>query len=85
MSAMCDAALSAVVDHVVPAGVVIAQAKDSGLYLTDRYAGFYFMSNLQGLCRNCHGIKTLQDKAHVSQWRDAVEVERNAPKRRFTF
>ncbi len=85
MCAMCDAALSAIVDHIVPAGVVITQAHDSGLYLTDRYAGFYFTSNLQGLFRNCHGIRILQDKAHVGQWRDAVELERNTPKRRFTF
>jgi hypothetical protein len=78
----CSVALSELVDHVVPAGVAIKQAKDSGLWPLDPYAGFYFESNLQGLCRACHWIKTLADKMHVGPWPDTVSKEKaKAPKR----
>ena len=81
----CQRRPTEIVDHVVPAGVAVTQAKDSGLYKTDRWAGFYFRSNLQGLCRMCHIQKTIDDKTHTGAWPDVVEAERTAPKRRWSF
>ncbi len=63
----------------------IAQARASGLYLTDRYAGYYLESNLQGLCRVDHHAKTIEDKGHTGAWPDFIARERAAPKRRFSF
>lgn len=83
--ARCDRNLSEIVDHIVPAGVAIAQARNSGLYSADGYAGFYIESNLQGLCRSCHFWKTAEDKTHAGPWPDVLEIQRLAPKRRFTF
>ncbi len=85
LCAVCGLSISEIVDHIVPAGVAIAQARDSGRYKTDRYAGFYMMSNLQGLCRQCHYDKTLSDKTHVGPWANAVEKEALMPKRKWAF
>jgi 5-methylcytosine-specific restriction endonuclease McrA len=82
--AMCDR-LSELVDHVVPAGQAIRQAQESGRYPCDRYAGFYLLSNLQGLCRSCHGKKTLEDKAHTGPWPDVLTKEDAAPKKVWSF
>ena len=82
---MCERRVTEIVDHIVPAGVAVAQARDSGLYPLDRVAGFYFATNLQGLCRVCHIQKTIYDKLHTGAWRDTVAIERAAPKRRFGF
>ena len=79
----CRLSITEIVDHRIPAGVVIVQAQQ-GAYL-DKYAGFFFLSNLQGLCRACHHAKTLEDKAHVGAWPDAVAVESASVKRRWTF
>jgi 5-methylcytosine-specific restriction endonuclease McrA len=73
------------VDHVIPAGVVIVQAQQSGRYPLDKWAGFYLMSNLQGLCVSCHFAKTAEDKAHVGAWPDAIAIEAAAPKKVFSF
>jgi 5-methylcytosine-specific restriction endonuclease McrA len=85
LCARCELRITEIIDHIVPAGVAIAQARDSGLYPTDRFAGFYFLSNLQGLCRACHLQKTIEDKTHVGAWPNSVTVELNAPKRRWSF
>ena len=77
--------LSDLIDHIVPAGEAIRQAQASGRYPYDKWAGFYLMSNLQGLCRSCHGIKTLEDKAHVGPWPDVVAKEAAAPKKVWSF
>jgi 5-methylcytosine-specific restriction endonuclease McrA len=72
-------------DHRIPAGVVILQAQESGRY-TDKYAGFFFLSNLQGLCRRCHGLKTEEDKAHVGAWPNALAIEEASHARKvFSF
>jgi 5-methylcytosine-specific restriction endonuclease McrA len=81
----CGLKPSEIIDHVIPAGVVIVQAKTSRLYLVDSYAGFFFRSNLQGLCRVCHGHKTEEDKAHDGAWPDAVAKERGATRRTWSF
>ena len=83
--ALCERRVTEVVDHIVPAGVAVAQARDSGLFPLDRWAGFFLRTNVQGLCRECHIQKTIDDKLHIGGWPDAVERERLAPKRRFTF
>lgn len=81
----CDRALTEIVDHVVPAREAITQAQLSGLYRLDKHAGYFFVSNLQGLCRACHWVKTNEDKLHTGQWPDVVAAEQAQPKRRFTF
>ena len=68
----CDKALSEIVDHIVPAGEAIRQAKESGKYPLNPVAGFFIQSNLTGLCRSCHGRKTNDDKAHVGPWPSIV-------------
>ena len=83
--ARCNAALSELVDHKVPAGVAIIQAQESGRYPYDKWAGFYLLSNLAGLCRSCHGKKTDEDKAHTGPWPNVVETEAAAPKKRWAF
>ena len=83
--AMCESNITEIIDHIVPAGVAIVQAQDSGLYRTDRYAGFFLRSNLQGLCRVCHAKKTDEDKGHTGPWRDVVTVEQAMPRRVWSF
>jgi 5-methylcytosine-specific restriction endonuclease McrA len=85
MCGLCDRRISEEVDHIVPAREAIAQAQASGLYPLDRYAGYYFRSNLRGLCRLCHRGKTLEEKTHTGAWPDVVAREQAAPKRRFAF
>lgn len=81
----CESAISELVDHAVPAGVAVAQAQASGRWALDKWAGFYLLSNLQGLCRGCHYLKTLEDKAHVGAWPSVVDAEDRAPTKRWTF
>lgn len=85
MCQRCERAATVIVDHIVPAGIAIAQARESGKYPTDRYAGFYLLSNLQGLCRACHWAKTIEDKAHTGPWDDVIAREAATPKRRYAF
>lgn len=81
----CGNRPSIIADHIVPAQVAIQQARASGKYPFDLWAGYYLMSNLQGLCRQCHYTKTLEDKTHVGPWPDAVTTEQAAPKKQWTF
>jgi 5-methylcytosine-specific restriction endonuclease McrA len=85
LCARCNAAVSEIVDHIIPADVAIQQARDSGRYPCDPDAGYYLMSNLQGLCRSCHARKTAEDKAHVGPWPDVLEAEAKAPKKVWSF
>ncbi|MDR3764435.1 MAG: HNH endonuclease signature motif containing protein [Acidobacteriota bacterium] len=85
MCARCRCKLSVIVDHIVPIGVAIVQAQDSGLYKMDKYAGAYIMSNLQGLCRVCHRAKTDEDKRHSGQWPDVCAKDTLAPKKVWFF
>jgi 5-methylcytosine-specific restriction endonuclease McrA len=75
----CDKAVAVLVDHIIPAGIAIAQVQASGRYPLSPFAGFYLMSNLQGLCRSCHKFKTDEDKAHVGAWPSVLDV---APRKR---
>ena len=81
----CELRISEIADHIVPAEVAIAQAQESGMYPFDKYAGYYLLSNLQGLCRPCHYAKTIEDKTHTGPWPDVVAAEAAAPKKRWTF
>ena len=83
MCARCHRALSVIADHIVPAGVSIAQAQASGLFLY-KFAGFFLRSNLHGLCRSCHYVKTIEDKTHAGPWPDVIARE-HQPKRVWSF
>lgn len=76
----CQLRVSEIVDHIVPAKEAIRQVRESKRYTYDRYAGYYLRSNLQGLCRPCHGAKTVEDKAHIGEWPSVVDAEDRAPK-----
>ena len=78
----CELHITEEVDHIVPAREAIAQAQTSGHYTLNPTAGYYFKTNLQGLCRECHRAKTIEDKTHVGDWPDIVEKERAAMKAR---
>ena len=81
----CGLEPSVIVDHIVPASVAIEQVKASRRYPFDSSAGFFLMSNLQGLCRSCHKIKTDEDKAHAGEWPSVLDAEDRAPKKKWTF
>ena len=81
----CGLEPSVIADHIVPAGEAIRQAQASGRYPYSPHAGFYLLSNLQGLCRSCHGIKTAEDKRHVGEWPSVLEREDAAPKKVWRF
>lgn len=85
LCARCELSITEIVDHVVPAQIAIQQARASGKYPFDRYAGFYLRSNLQGLCRPCHGAKTIEDKAHTGPWPDVVAKETATQCRPWSF
>ena len=84
MCARCRKRLTTIVDHIVPAGVAIAQAEEAGI-VGVKYAGFYMRSNLQGLCRECHYIKTNEDKAHVGEWLNVCIRDSATAKRKWSF
>lgn len=81
----CDTRLTEIVDHVVPAAVAIVQAKESKRWPYDPVAGYYLTSNLQGLCRQCHAVKTAEDKQHTGDWPSVVEAYDAAPKKVWRF
>jgi 5-methylcytosine-specific restriction endonuclease McrA len=83
--ARCLVSVTEIIDHIVPAAVAIMQAQASGRYPCDKYAGYYIPSNLQGLCRSCHGVKTIEDKIHVGPWPDVVAKEQAQPKKVWSF
>jgi 5-methylcytosine-specific restriction endonuclease McrA len=84
MCQQCRKQLTQIVDHIIPAEIAVMQARLSGKYL-DKWAGYFIRSNLQGLCRMCHALKTAEDKAHTGRWPDVVERDAQAPKRVWTF
>ena len=81
----CDTAMSAIVDHIVPAAIAILQARESKRWPLDKYAGYFLTCNLQGLCRACHAAKTAEDKEHQGPWPNVVELYDAAPKKKWTF
>jgi 5-methylcytosine-specific restriction endonuclease McrA len=85
MCARCGIRVSELVDHIVPAGEAIRQAQASGLYPLSKWAGFYFSTNLQGLCRDCHAVKTIEDKTRTEPWPDVVAKEQAKPRKVWSF
>ena len=83
--ARCGRAPSVIVDHIVPAGEAMRQVQESGRFPFDKSAGFYLLSNLQGLCRKCHATKTEEDKAHTGEWPSVLEKADAAPKKRWSL
>jgi 5-methylcytosine-specific restriction enzyme A len=83
--ARCGNAMTEIVDHIVPAAIAIMQAQLSGRWPLDPWAGYYLLSNLQGLCRSCHFTKTAEDKRHIGPWPDVVEAEDKAPRKKWSF
>jgi 5-methylcytosine-specific restriction protein A len=84
LCARCEAHYTEIVDHIVPAQIAIAQCQAASFSL-DKFAGYFLVTNLQGLCRPCHGRKTVEDKAHQGAWPDVVARERAAPKKVYSF
>lgn len=83
---MCHITKAVISDHFIPAGIFIALCMD----LLDengrkRFASperaFYYMGNLQSLCRSCHWRKTEADKQHIGPWPDLFANPRRAPKK----
>lgn len=85
MCKMCDIAITEIIDHVVPAAEAIRQARESGRWPLDKFVGYFFESNLQGLCRSCHGRKTAEDKAHTGAWPDVVAKHLAQPRKIWSF
>lgn len=83
--ARCQTARAEIVDHIVPAIEAIRQVRESKRYPLDMNAGYYLISNLQGLCRPCHGEKTTEDKNHTGPWPDVVAAEAARPKKVYSF
>jgi hypothetical protein len=77
--------VSEIIDHIVPAGEAIRQAQESGRFPLDKWAGFFLLINLCGLCRKCHAVKTEEDKAHIGAWPSVIEANDAAPKKRWLF
>lgn len=81
----CQCAPSALVDHIVPCGEAIRQVRESGRFPFSPHAGFFLLSNLQGLCYGCHSRKTAEDKQHTGEWPSVLEREDAAPKKKWSF
>lgn len=63
--AECQLTASRVVDHKIPARIVVAAWNAERLSL-DRWGGFYIVANLVGLCHGCHNKKTYREhETHV--------------------
>jgi 5-methylcytosine-specific restriction endonuclease McrA len=85
MCADCKLTHADIVDHIVPAAEALRQVRESKRFPFDRNAGYYLISNLQGLCRSCHGKKTLRDQAHSGEWPSVLEAEDKLPKKVWSF
>jgi 5-methylcytosine-specific restriction endonuclease McrA len=85
MCKRCDVRITRIVDHKIPAAVAIQQAQESGRWLYDPNAGYYIGENLQGLCFDCHAIKTAEDKAHIGAWPSVLELYDQRKKKVYSF
>jgi 5-methylcytosine-specific restriction endonuclease McrA len=81
----CGMRPSVIADHIVPAGEAIRQVRESGRYPFSPNVGFFLLSNLQGLFRSCHTIKTNEDKQHQGPWPSVLDKEDAAPKKVWRF
>ena|ERR1041385_3917032 len=79
----CNRGLATIADHFIPAEIFIEICRVEKRFLIPERA-FFYMDNLQSLCRPCHGEKTLEDKQHVGPWPDLFANPRR-PARQFSF
>jgi 5-methylcytosine-specific restriction endonuclease McrA len=84
MCARCPA-LAEICDHIIPAQIAVQQARDSKRWPFDPWVGYYLLTNLQGLCRSCHALKTIEDKLHTGEWPSVLEAYDKAPKKVWSF
>ena len=76
----CRERLAAIADHFIPAGIFIALCRLQNRFPAPERA-FFWMGNLQSLCRACHEKKTEDDKAHIGPWPDLFENPRRESKK----
>lgn len=76
----CGERLAEIADHFVPAGIFIALCQEQRGFRSAERA-FFWMGNLQSLCRPCHEKKTEDDKAHAGPWPDLFANPRREPKK----
>lgn len=76
----CQRRLAEIADHVIPAGIFIALCRAQNRFMFPERA-FFWMDNLQSLCRECHALKTIEDKRHVGAWPDLFAHPRREPKK----
>jgi 5-methylcytosine-specific restriction endonuclease McrA len=75
-----------IVDHIIPAQIAIDQAWETRRFgPVDRNVGYYLLCNLQGLCRSCHAVKTLEDLSHTGPWPNVMDVYDAQPKKVWSF
>ena len=65
------AEVSVVVDHRIPARLVVAACRAERIFPFDAMAGFYIEANLQCLCHAHHNEKTRADKG--KDWTPAID------------
>jgi 5-methylcytosine-specific restriction endonuclease McrA len=85
MCKRCDVELSEIVDHVVPAAIAVEQARESKRWPFDAWVGYYLETNLQGLCRGCHGKKTADDMQRKVPWPNILDEYDKRPKKVWSF
>jgi 5-methylcytosine-specific restriction endonuclease McrA len=85
MCKRCGVAVTAIIDHVVPAAEAIRQVRESGRFPCSPNAGYYLESNLQGLCAKCHSAKTQEDRDHAGAWPSVLEEYDRQPKKIWSF
>jgi 5-methylcytosine-specific restriction endonuclease McrA len=67
----CRARPSQVVDHNIPARIIVAACQREGLFPFDSWAGFYITANLVGRCHSCHNKKTRVEDAQ--DWSEELD------------
>lgn len=85
MCKRCDVAIAQIVDHIVPAAIAVEQARASKRWLCDLWAGYYFETNLQGLCCGCHAKKTAEDMRRTEPWPNILDEYDKRPKKVWSF
>lgn len=68
--AECRQALSRVVDHNIPARLIVSVCRAERLFI-DSWAGFYIAANLRGMCDACHNAKSLKEDGQ--DWREELD------------
>lgn len=72
LCARCRSRRAGICDHIVPAQIAVAEVSASGLNV-GRWEGYFLRGNLQGLCVQCHALKTIEDKGHTGTWPSVLQ------------